>query len=88
MCGPELPITLVWGPPGSGKHMEAQAGPPGAQAATDWAKLCGDAAKDSWDGLVLSPHLPTRLGAGKGGVGGGSGVGWGLRDDPGAHVSS
>lgn len=30
---------MDWGTQGSGKHMEAQAGPPGAQAATDWAKL-------------------------------------------------
>jgi len=43
MCGPELPISLDWGPQGSGKHMETQAGPSGAQAATDRAKLqtCG-----------------------------------------------
>lgn len=43
MCGLELPITLDWGPPGSGKHREAHAGPSGAQAATNQAKQqrCG-----------------------------------------------
>lgn len=39
MCGPEAPITLGWGPQGSGKHVKAQAGLPQAKTATDWAKL-------------------------------------------------
>lgn len=57
MCGPEAPITLDWGPQGSGKHMEAQAGPPQAKAATDWAKLQRVGCKwlDSWEGLGLTP---------------------------------
>lgn len=43
MCGLELPTTLDWGPQGSGKHVEAHAGPCGAQAATNQAKQqrCG-----------------------------------------------
>lgn len=39
MCGPEPPTNLDWGPQGSGKHVEAQAGLPGAKAATDYAYL-------------------------------------------------
>lgn len=35
----EPPTTLDWGSRGGGKHESAQAGTPGAKAATNWAKL-------------------------------------------------
>lgn len=57
MCGPEAPTNLDWGLQGSGKHVEAQAGPPQAKAGIDRAKpqRVGCVWLDSLEGLVLTP---------------------------------